>query len=286
MGDAARELADALHALGLGQALLELGAHLGVALAVGDVRGDGADRVDLAVGVAQRELDQEEVALLALAVGRRSSPWPRAARRSTDLGVHRLVPGDLVGRQDLVRRDARGLVGGHPEDLLPAPVDQQVAVVEVLDEHERRRVVDDRLQALLAARAGGLGAPALGDVDELAQEVQRPLAVAVHQRHCTSVDHVPVGVHVALDGVGAPAAVEQLLDERAVQPLVVRVAEVGQAHRPQVLLGAAEHLRDRAVHPQPAALEVDQGHADRGVVERARNSCSAARSASSTRRPR
>ena len=66
--DAAGELADALQALGLGQALLELGAPLGVAAALGDVGGDRADRVELAVGVAQRELDDEEAQLVPVAV--------------------------------------------------------------------------------------------------------------------------------------------------------------------------------------------------------------------------
>ena len=51
----------------------------------------------------------------------------------------------------------------------------------------------------LAGAPLGLGAAALGDVDELAEEVQRPLAVAVHERDVHErVDDVPVGVHVAL----------------------------------------------------------------------------------------
>ena len=48
VGDAARELADALQALGLGQAMLELGALLGAAAALGDVGGDGDHRGDVA----------------------------------------------------------------------------------------------------------------------------------------------------------------------------------------------------------------------------------------------
>ena len=43
MRDAARELADALQPLRLRQALLELGALLGAAAALGDVGGDRAD---------------------------------------------------------------------------------------------------------------------------------------------------------------------------------------------------------------------------------------------------
>ena len=64
MRDAARELADALQALGLGEAMLELGALLGAAAALGDVRGDGEHRGDVAVDVAQRELHHEEGALV------------------------------------------------------------------------------------------------------------------------------------------------------------------------------------------------------------------------------
>ena len=269
MGDAAGELADALQALGLGQTLLQLGAHLGVAAAVGDVGGDRADAVDLALRVAQRELDEQEEALVLVARrrDRRHRLEHRAGRHH--LGVHRLVAGYPLGRQHVGRAVADRLVGADLEELLPAAVDQHVAMLDVLDEDQRRRVVDDRLQPLLARALGRLRPAALGDVDHLAQEVQRALAVAVHQRDVDErVDDVPVGVHEALlDGERPPAAGEQLLDERTVQAPVVGVADVGQAHRAQVLLGAAEHLRDRAVQAQPAALEVDEGHADRRVVE-------------------
>ena len=50
---------------------------------------------------------------------------------------------------------------------------------------------------------------------------------------------------------------------------VVGMVEIGELHRAQLRLAAAEHLRDRAVQAQPAALEVDERHADRRVVERA-----------------
>ena len=47
------------------------------------------------------------------------------------------------------------------------------------------------------------------------------------------------------------------------------MVEIGQVHRPQLRLAAAEHLRDGAVQAQPPALEVDERHPDRRVVERA-----------------
>jgi hypothetical protein len=64
--DATRQLADRLQALGLYEPRLELGALLGAAPALGDVGRDRADRVELALGVAQRELHDEERDLVAV----------------------------------------------------------------------------------------------------------------------------------------------------------------------------------------------------------------------------
>ena len=143
-------------------------------------------------------------------------------------------------------------------------------MLDVLDDDERRRVVDDRLQALLAGLALGLGPAALGDVDQLAQEVQRALAVTVHERDVHErVDHRPVGAQIALlDRERAPAPGEQLLDQGAIEAAVVGMAELVELGGAQLLLGAPEHLAQRAVQAQPAAVEVDERHADRGVVER------------------
>jgi hypothetical protein len=197
--DPARELADALQPLGLREAVLELGALLGAAAALGDVGGDRDDRGDLAVDVAQRELDHQEGPLVPpVGLGDDHHRLVRLAGRADAL-VDLEVVGAAGRGQQLLRRAPDRLIGGHAEELLPAAVDQQIAVLQILDDDQRGRVVDDRLEALLAGAALGLGAAALGDVDELAEEVERALAVAVHERDVHErVDHHAVGAQVAL----------------------------------------------------------------------------------------
>ena len=273
MGDAAGELADALQPLRLREALLELRPLALGAAAVGEVVGDRADRGDPAVGVEQRELHDEQLLLLAVVAGggQRELRLARLAG-ADDLALEVVVGAvDPLGRQRLEGRAPEDRVGLDADRLLVAAVDEQEALAGVLDGDERGRVVDDRLQALLAGALLGLRAAALAEVDELDEEVQRPLAVAVHERHVREqVQDAPVGVHHALlDRVAAPAAREQLADQRLVEVHVLGMAERREGRRAQVGLGAARHLRERAIQAQPATLEVDERHADRRVVERA-----------------
>ncbi len=272
VGDTAGELADALQALCLSEAVLELGAVALGAATVGQVRRDRADRGDVTVGVEQRELDEQQLVFLAGAGGaQRQLGLARLA------GAHDLALEVVVGRIDPIERQRLG--GGAAQDgvrldtdrVLEAAVDEQEALARVLDGDQRRRVVDDRLQPLLAGAALGLGAAALAEVDQLDEEVERALAVAVHQRDVRQqVQHAPVGVHHALlDRVAAAAAGEQLAHQRTVELGVLGVAQRAERRRAQVGLGAAGHLRERAVQAQPAAFEVDERHADRRVVERA-----------------
>ena len=271
VGDAAGELADALQALGLREALLELGAVALGAAAVGEVRRDRAHRGDVPVGVEQRELHDEQLLLLAVVPrrGRVTSAWRVSPVRMTSRSSSSSAPSTRPGRQRLGGGAAEDGVGVHADGLLVAAVDEQEALARVLDGDQRGRVVDDRLQALLAGALLGLGAAALAEVDQLDEEVQRALAVAVHQRDVREqVQHAPVGVHhPLLDRVAAPASREQLADQRPVEVDVLGMAERRERRRAQVGLGAAGHLRQRAVQAQPAALEVDQRHADRRVVE-------------------
>ena len=268
--DAARELPDGLQALGLREAPLELLARPRRSARARSRRWRSSRRrrsgpPRRAAGTSEQEV---VAVLLAARPGDLDEGLAQLAGRD-DLAVHLLAPGDPAGRHDLRGAMVQRALGGDPEQLLPAAVDEQVPLLEVLDEDERRGVVDDRLQARLGGPPLGLGPAALGDVDELAEEVQRPLAVAVHERDVHErADDVPVGVHEpALDRVRAAAAREQLLQQRPVEVLVGRVADLGELERADVLLAAAEHLRQRAVQAQPAAVEVDERHADRRVVE-------------------
>jgi hypothetical protein len=244
VGHASGELADALQALGLRQPLLELGALLGAAAALRDVGGDGHDRGHRAVAVAQRELDDEEgVRRVAVGLGDVDHRLVRLAGRRDAL-VDRAVIRPARGREDLLGRASVGRLGGNAEELLPAPVDEQVAVLEVLDDDQGGRVVDDRLQPLLAGAALGLGTAPLGDVDELVEEVQGALAVAVHQRDVDErVNDLAFATEIALlDGERAPAARQKLGDERVVDGAVAGVAELAQPRGAQLLLGTSEDL--------------------------------------------
>ena len=113
--DAARELADALQALGLGEALLELGALALGAAAVGEVRRDRADRRDLAVGVEQRELHEQEA--------RAPRPSPaRADRRSPSGAARRCARPRARARRRSRRRGAGGSASAavRPSDRVGA----------------------------------------------------------------------------------------------------------------------------------------------------------------------
>ena len=269
MRDAARQLADALQPLRLAEPLLELLAFLLGVPPLGDVGGDRADAADLPVGVEERELHEHELALgLAVAAGDREMALVGPGGRQ-HLAVEILGRSDPRRRQHLGRRAPDR--GGRADfgELLPAAVDEHEAQVGVLDDDQRRRVVDHGLQALLALAPLGLGAAALAEVDQLDEEVERPFAVAVHQRDVRQhVQDTAVGVHHALlERVAAAAPGEQLAHERLVELDVLGVVEGVQAGGAHLGLGAAEDLGDRAVQAQPATLEVDQRHPDRRVVE-------------------
>ena len=154
VSDAAGQLADGFHALGLRQ----LGFGM---LAIGDVRDDGSDRRDRIGGIQERKFDAQH--------------RPPADRRiHGHLALERrLGCGDLAIRPFHV---VRAFLGHHIPDLLAdggraggtdpsfgGAVHERVAALEVLDEDEHRRVIHDGLELGLVGAQRRAGLVALGD---------------------------------------------------------------------------------------------------------------------------
>ena len=122
----------------------------------------------------------------------------------------------------------------------------------------------------LAGAALGLGPAALGEVDELAEEVQRPLAVAVHERDVTSawMTRRRRACSASRWRTNAAGPASSSANSGAVEVAGPpgwlsssrRVARSSCSVRPSIRHSARFRRSQRAV-------EVDQRHADRRVVE-------------------
>ena len=214
--DAARELADALHPLRLRQAMLQLDALVGLrrrsVRSVATVRRRRSRPRRRAAGTSRRTARARA----------NSSPAETVVISSKQLaGGEHLVVELVVARVGVgcahlapVRPSA---CSADPVELLPAAVDQQVALLEVLDADERRRAVDDRLQTCLARRRSASARRRSVTSTSWQRKYSGALAVAVHERRVHErVDDPPVGVHVAaLHREGPAAAREQLAHQRA-----------------------------------------------------------------------
>ncbi len=111
--------------------------------------------------------------------------------------------------------------------------------------------------------------PALGDVVQLDDEVQRrPVAVA-HERHRDDRrEGLAGGVEVALVGpVGADLPRQQAPALLAVVARVVGVHDPVEALADQLLGGVAGDVAQRAVDEQPAAVAVEHAGADRRALQ-------------------
>jgi hypothetical protein len=111
---------------------------------------------------------------------------------------------------------------------------------------------------------------ALGDVLDLADEVQRPLLLVGGERDREErPDHAAVRVQVALVHlVGRAATRQDVLHERQVRVEVVGVGDRLERDLQQLVLGVADELAQRLVDLEPLALEPYERHSDRCVVER------------------
>ena len=112
---------------------------------------------------------------------------------------------------------------------------------------------------------------ALADVLRLRHEIARlPMLVAYHRHAQLQVHCVAVLVEVALlQLIGVALAGQQLAEQFHVGVEIVRMGDGGDVQRQQLVLAIAEHLAHRGIDAQEAAVRMDQGHADRGVLKRA-----------------
>ena len=138
---------------------------------------DRADRVDAAVVVAQRELDDQRAS--GVATSRSYSITVPGARISTSVARARSATSGANSSASV--RPIRRSRPDHASSA--ARVDEQVAAFAVLDGDPRGRVLEDALQAVVgdAQRLGG--APALGDVGAGRDQVLDPAALAEQARH-------------------------------------------------------------------------------------------------------
>ena len=188
--------------------------------------------------------------------------------------------GDDVGRahgraQPVGHRDQQPVAGGVAEAVV-----HHLEAVEVEEQHRDALVALRRRRCQLAARArstkcsavGQAGErivdrlvrerltarPALGDVLDLADEVQRLVVDVAHERRAHRHPHrVPVVVQVALLELAArDRAGEEPAHRLATHLAVVGVAEVERSTTPSSSrLAASEDLHQRAVHAEQPAVD-------------------------------
>ena len=99
--------------------------------------------------------------------------------------------------------------------------------------------------------------------------IGKPDGVA-HERRAHRDPHLaPVGVEEALlELVARDLAGDELLELVLGVGAVVRMREREERDAEQLVLGAAEHLCERAVHAEQLAVGARERHADRRVLER------------------
>ena len=111
---------------------------------------------------------------------------------------------------------------------------------------------------------------ALRDVLDLADEMERLAVASSDERDGDERPEIvaePVAVPL-LDLVGADLTVQQRLDDVAVQAEVVGVRDVPPRHGAQLVRRTPHELAERVVDLEKAAVQADDGHADRGRLER------------------
>ena len=146
-GDVPLPVADVVRTLRLGKPRVAATHSRLRTPALGDVSGDATDRVDAAVGVAQRELVRG-VRVLAVGLEQRF-----LQARSAAAGQHRQVVGSVHGgilrRKEVNARLADQRVAVNTEDALELPVAEQQTPFAVIRVKHDRGVVQNAQQVLL-----------------------------------------------------------------------------------------------------------------------------------------
>ena len=252
-----------MDAIGPFEALAQL---LLAPLVVGDVAADAADRVGVAALVAQRERERPIDPRLPL-LGRHlvHLDGPSGPQHQ----VVALAIGGYRRREDLGVQSPDDQLAATAEAQLEGAIDELEAMLEILDGDRIGHVVQDRAQAPLAHAQRQVRRAPRRDVLEHAHDVRRSAAV---------VDHLGAGVHPHGRSVASDVAllaIEGLRLARggAAGPVdvgreIVRVGQPVERRGEQLILLVAEQPAVGRVDPQPATVEVDHRHPDRGVRER------------------
>ena len=109
----------------------------------------------------------------------------------------------------------------------------------------------------------------VGDVLHLRHEIPSVAVSIANQGHRQlRPDRRPVTAQVALlQLVARDAAAEQLAEELDVGVEVVGMGDVVERPAGQLLGGVAENCAQRRIDVQAVAVQVDEGHADRRILE-------------------
>ncbi len=224
---------------------------------------------------------------------RQRAPGPGVGADPDPVVVELLAPDRAHRRHLVVAEQGGGVVGEHLPELARLPgmsrgvrlLDEvavaqvHLLVVTVLVEQHEADVdgVEDRLRlaALAVDDAHRLGEPLAvglldGDVDDLADEVQRGAVLPAQQRdRQVAPHHRAVGVQVALEhAVAAPLAGEGLLEEVEVGLEVGGVGDLREGQHAQLVLGVAQHRAQRPVRGEQLPRRADDRHPHGRVFER------------------
>ena len=234
---------------------------LGVADRLRELRGDHLRSLQIGLGQQHAELvaaDPGERVAAADASGERRAHG--ADQVVADLVTQRVVdPLEVVQVDEEQRR--RAVVAAGALELASQLAREAPAVHQAGQAVVVRQVREVALEAL-----------ALGDVLDLADEVERlAVLVAKERDRQQDPDRPPVGAEVALlHLVAGDLAGEHLPDLLEVGLEVVGMGDVLERLGEELALGVSGQVAERTVDAHPAALGGDEGDPDRRVVERLR----------------
>jgi hypothetical protein len=130
------------------------------------------------------------------------------------------------------------LLLGPAQDLLQAAVDRDPTTIQVTQEHDRRRVIEDRLGPCLPIGQLALDLLEFGEIDDLADEELGRVVRRAHEGHGEAgLDDGPVRAQIALVHlIAASDVVDGLREQRPVDREIRGVGQPAEVARQQVLL--------------------------------------------------
>ena len=176
---------------------------------------------------------------------------------------------DVVGMRDLLERAPEEVCLGVSRDLGQRSVDAQEPSVRSDQGHSDRCILERPPEPLFCLAQSLLGLPALGDVLDLCDEVERLACGVPYDLVAQSDPHdAAVGADVALLDALVPLLSLQLpAAALEVRGEIVRMGDIREREPAELLGRIAEQLAQRLVDVEPAPVRREQRNADGGVVE-------------------